>query len=226
MLKIVSISKKFNNISALDSVTINFPKNEIVGLIGPNGSGKTTLLNIASGLLKPDLGKVIIENQELSSLSPNRIAKLGIARNFQNLRIFKRMTVLENVLAAKIGNSSLTFSNLFFAASKVNFRERENAESALESVGIIDAKDRLVKTLPLPDLRKLEVARILVRDPKVVFLDEPAGGMNPLETEAIGNLILEKIAVGRLCIIIEHKIDLIKNVCGRICVFEFWKINF
>ena len=134
------------------------------------------------------------------------------------------MTVLENVLAAKIGNSSLTFSNLFFAASKVNFRERENAESALESVGIIDAKDRLVKTLPLPDLRKLEVARILVRDPKVVFLDEPAGGMNPLETEAIGNLILEKIAVGRLCIIIEHKIDLIKNVCGRICVLNSGKL--
>ena len=220
MLKIVSISKQFNSILALDCISITFSKNEIVGLIGPNGSGKTTLLNIASGLLKPDLGKVIIENHELSSLAPHRIAKLGIARNFQNLRIFKRMTVLENVLAAKIGNYDSRFFNLFFYASQVNRLELENAESALESAGIIDAKDRLAKTLPFPDLRRLEVARILVRDPKVVFLDEPAGGMTPFETEAMGNLIMEKVAVGRLCILIEHKIDLIKNICERICVLN------
>ena len=220
MLSLVSINKRFGKLSALSDITIGIERNETVGLIGPNGSGKTTLVNVVTDMYGMDSGRILFKGTEITGLGAHRIFRLGIARTFQNLRLFPRMTVLGNVEASQYGISGDRLLHLLLGSRRTSNSLRENAEWALEQVGLQDVRDRLANALPLPQLRRLEIARILARDPELVFLDEPAGGMTPAESEDMARLIVECVAPNRTCIVIEHKIELIVQVCSRVCVLD------
>ncbi|MDE0113319.1 MAG: ABC transporter ATP-binding protein [Albidovulum sp.] len=220
MLNLVSIDKRFGNLPALSGITIEFGRNETVGLIGPNGSGKTTLVNVATAMYGPDSGKILFKGADITNLRAHSIFRLGIARTFQNLRHFPRMTALANVEAAQYGIPGNSLLHLLLGNRRTARSLRENAEWALEQVGLQDVRDRLANALPLPQLRRLEIARILARDPELVFLDEPAGGMTPSESEDMARLIVERVTPNRTCIVIEHKIELIVQVCSRVCVLD------
>lgn len=224
MLRFVSINKSFGNMPVLAGISTEFGQSETVGLIGPNGSGKTTLVNVATGMHGPTAGQVLFRGEDITGLAAHRISRLGIARTFQNLRLFPRMTVLGNVEAAQNGMPGDSLYQLMFGDREAKRSRRQKAEWALEQVGLQDDRSRLAKSLPLPQLRRLEIARVLARDPALVFLDEPAGGMTPAETEDMARLIADRVTPGRACIVIEHKMDLIARVCARVCVLHVGKM--
>ena len=220
MLQLVALEKSFGSVSVLRGISVDFQPGETVGLIGPNGSGKTTLVNVVTGLFGPSAGQVLFQGEDIAGRSPHDISRLGMARTFQNLRLFSRMTVMENVDAARHGMPGNHLYQLMFGDRQTAKLARQKTEWAMEQVGLQDDRDRLAKSLPLPQLRRLEIARVLARDPQLVFLDEPAGGMTPRESEEMARLIAERVAPERTCIIIEHKMDLIRQVCPRICVLS------
>ena len=220
MLNLVSIDKRFGKLPALSGITVGIGRNETVGLIGPNGSGKTTLVNVVTAMYGPDSGQILFHGTDVTRLGAHQIFRTGIARTFQNLRVFPRMTVLGNVEAAQYGIPGNSLLHLLLGNRRTARSFRDNAEWALEQVGLQDVRDRLASALPLPQLRRLEIARILARNPELVFLDEPAGGMTPAESEDMARLIVECVAPGRTCIVIEHKMELIVQVCSRVCVLD------
>ena len=213
MLSVEDITRRFGGLEALRRVSLQAGSGEMLGLIGPNGSGKTTLFNVVSGLYPPDEGRVVLEGTELNGLSPDRIAAHGVARTFQTPRIYMRMTLRENLEAAlhavRKGGPNLPGSG------------RRDIDGMLEMAGLEARADELAKNLPLPDQRRLELIRTLVGDPKIVLLDEPAGGMTPAETAEMANLIRDVIAPGRTCIVIEHKMDMVMSLCARVVVLNF-----
>ena len=220
MLSLEAICKRFGDVEVLSDISIEIEKGDTVGLVGPNGSGKTALINVVTGMHDADAGRVVYGGRDITGLGSHQISRSGIARTFQNLRLFPRMTVLENVNAAQHGLPSYNLYQLMFGDREVDKNHRQKSEWALEQVGLADERDRLAKTLPLPQLRRLEIARILARDPELVFLDEPAGGMTPAESEAMAMLIADRVTPGRTSIVIEHKMNLIAQVCRRVCVLN------
>lgn len=207
MLKINAVSVHFGAVRALDNVSLTIEPNTTLGLIGPNGSGKTTLLNAITGVYPLASGQILWRGQAIHNHPPHWIARQGIARTFQNLRFFPRSSVLENVKAAQL------------------FPQRDqatppSAESLLDAVGLAHQADNLVDALPLPDRRRLELARALAADPDLLLLDEPSGGMTPVEMTEMAALI-QQLALGkRTCIIIEHKMALITALCDHVCVLN------
>lgn len=202
MLRTEALSRNFGAVEALARVDLEVREGEVLGLVGPNGSGKTTLFNVVTGLYPPSDGRVHVAGADVTGLEPYRIVRLGVARTFQTPRVFQRMTVEENVTAGLPDRGGRIAGLL--AATRLDGR-----------------RDELAKNLPLPDQRRLEIARALARDPRLLLLDEPAGGMTPAETIEMAALIREVAAPGRTCIIIEHKIDMITALCGRIVVLNF-----
>ncbi len=221
MLRVEGLSHHFGGVEALVELDLRVAEGDVVGLIGPNGSGKTTLLNVITGVYKPARGRIRFFDQEISGLEPHEIITLGIARTFQNLRIYRRMTVFDNVWVAQHSLPGVSPGELFLARPGKEDRRREEVERLLESVGLAERRDILAQNLTLQDQRRLELARALVRSPKLLLLDEPAGGMTPAETEAMAALIRDVALPGRACVIIEHKMDLIASLCRRICVLNF-----
>lgn len=220
MLKINALSQQFGAVKALIDVDLEVRTGEIVGLIGPNGSGKTTLLNVITGIYPPTRGEIFFKSKRIDGLKRHQIINLGIARTFQNLRIFERMTVYDNVWAGQHSLSNKGIKELFIS-SRRREPDREKVNALLDAVGLYERKDRLANMLPLPDQRRLELARALIRAPELLLLDEPAGGMTPKETETMVNLILKIALPGLICIIIEHKMDMITALCNRLCVLNF-----
>lgn len=221
MLGVEGLSHHFDGVEALVELDLQVAENDVVGLIGPNGSGKTTLLNVITGVYKPAGGRIRFRDREISGLESHEIVTLGIARTFQNLRIYNRMTVSDNVWVAQHSLPSVSLGELFLARADKERRHREEVERLLELVGLADRRDSLAQNLTLPDQRRLELARALVRSPELLLLDEPAGGMTPVETEKMAALIRDVALPGRTCIIIEHKMDMISALCNRICVLNF-----
>ncbi|MED5408295.1 MAG: ABC transporter ATP-binding protein [Pseudomonadota bacterium] len=220
MLELRSISKVFGELMALHKVDLTIPPGKVSGLIGPNGSGKTTLINIITGIYAPDTGQILLNGADVVGSTADQITHRGVGRTFQNIRIFKRMTVLENVLAASISCDNQTLRLLLGRARKADGSRMHLAQEALDTVGLIDESGVIAGDLPLPLRRRLEIARALVRKPQLLLLDEPAGGMTPAETTSIANLVRERIAPGRTCLVIEHKIDLISDICDHLCVLN------
>ncbi|MCY4140081.1 MAG: ATP-binding cassette domain-containing protein, partial [Rhodobacteraceae bacterium] len=175
MLNLMSVEKRFGELPALSGVTAFFGRNETVGLVGPNGSGKSTLVNVVTAMYGPDGGRVLFRGADITNDEPHRISRMGIARTFQNLRLFPRMTVLGNVEAAQYGMPGNGFFRILPADRRIARNLRRKAERAVVQVGLQDVRNRLASSLPLPQLRRLEIARVLARDPELVFLDEPAG---------------------------------------------------
>ena len=221
MLEIEHVSRSFGGVKALAKLDLSLDPGIVLGLIGPNGSGKTTLFNVLSGVYPADSGTIFLRCKNITNSMPQEIIRFGIARTFQNLRLYKRMTVFDNVWIAQHSLPDVTLRELILASRKKEKSRRQQVQHLLEVTGLIDHSEQLAGGLPLPQQRRLELARALVRSPDLLLLDEPAGGMTPAETEEMGELIRETAAPGRTCIIFEHKMGLLSGLCQRLCVLNF-----
>lgn len=228
LLEVKNLTKHFGGLTAVGDVTMELHEGELVGLIGPNGAGKTTLFNLLTGVYEPSEGTVTLDGTVLNGKAPYTIASLGLSRTFQNIRLFKNMTVLENVL---IGLGNQTKPHLlasFLRLPKFYSHEAELKEEALKLLAIFgldtDA-DTLAKNLPYGQQRRLEIVRALATKPKILFLDEPAAGMNPQETAELTALIRQiKDQFGITIILIEHDMSLVMEVTERIYVLEYGRL--
>ena len=223
MLSIEDLTVRFEGVTALQSVDFELPERGIFGLIGPNGSGKTTLINAITGIYRAT-GSARFGGTELLGLPPERIARLGIARTFQNLRLFLRMTVLENVQAAQNTLPGIDGRDLLLTGGAAERARRDRAAALLTATGLSAYADRLAGALPLAMQRRLELARALAREPALLLLDEPSGGMTPAETAEMTELIAAHTASGPAVLIVEHKMALITALCGRLTVLDYGRI--
>lgn len=227
MLEITSVTHRFGGLLALSNVTMNVPDRTIVGLIGPNGAGKTTLINDVSGLSHPTSGMIRFNAIDISHEPAYRISRLGIARTYQNIRLFGEMSVLENLMVSQhgLGRSSVIDAIIFSAKFRSERRVmHQDAMGLLEQFGLSHLVDANAKSLPYGDQRRLEMARALATKPKLILLDEPAAGMNPVETEQLGGQIIRLRELGLSVLIIEHDMSLIRQVCDRVYVLNFGHI--
>jgi branched-chain amino acid transport system ATP-binding protein len=223
-LAVESITKRFGGLTALSEVSFSIRKGEIYGLIGPNGAGKTTLFNVLTGIYRQDEGRIGFEGKPLENATPDRIAKLGIARTFQNIRLFANLSALENVM---IGRHVRTRAGVFGAilrgpATRAEERAIEKrAHELLEYVGIGQRGNELAKHLSYGDQRRLEIARALATDPRLLALDEPAAGMNATEKQDLRKLLESIRKDGTTILIIEHDVRLVMGLCDRVLVLDY-----
>lgn len=224
LLEVKNVSKRFGGLQALKNVELYVKEREIVGLIGPNGAGKTTLFNIISGIYKPDGGKIYFEGERIDGLNPHDIAKKGVARTFQNIRLFYNMTVAENVMVGMHMRTKAELLSAIFRTKGFFDEEREIMRDTLyllEFVGLREKANLLAKNLPYGEQRKLEIARALATQPKLLLLDEPTAGMNPKETEDIMELIMRIKNQGISILLIEHQMKVVMGICERIYVLDY-----
>ncbi|WP_413299905.1 ABC transporter ATP-binding protein [Bacillus sp. 1P10SD] len=225
MLEVKDLRKQFGGITAINEISFTLPENGILGVIGPNGAGKTTLFNLLTGIYKPDSGKILFENKDISSLNSTSIARMGIARTYQLIRLFKSLSVLENVmLGAQLANESKIPQMMFQTkAHKENERKiKENAIEILKGVGLYEHRDRLSGALSYGQQRRLEIARALAMKPKILLLDEPAAGMNGKEIEDLREFLMNLSKTDNVrIIIIEHNVRMIMKISSRVIVLNF-----
>ena len=199
MLEIKNISRSFGGVQALEKFDLSLDAGVILGLIGPNGSGKTTLFNVLTGVYRVDNGEIRLRGKDITNSKPKEIIRFGIARTFQNLRLYKRMTVFDNVWVAQHSLPSISLRDLILPNRKRENLRRQEVQHFLEVTGLMECSDQLAGGLPLPQQRRLELARALIRSPDLLLLDEPAGGMTPAETEEMGALIKKTAVPERTC---------------------------
>ena len=221
-----NICKSFGGLQALSEVSLAIETGEIYGLIGPNGAGKTTLFNVLTGLYKPDAGAVLFNGIELTGKKPNLIVAAGVARTFQNIRLFANMTALENVmvgrhLRARAGALGAVLRDRVTLAEETAIRRR--AHELMEYTGVVRHAHALAKNLAYGDQRRLEIARALATDPKLLALDEPAAGMNATETASLRGLLERIRADGITILLIEHDVKLVMGLCDRVAVLDYGK---
>ncbi|HEY6773221.1 MAG TPA: ABC transporter ATP-binding protein [Oxalicibacterium sp.] len=227
MLEIAGVSKRFGGLQALSDVSIRIRRGQIYGLIGPNGAGKTTFFNVITGLYQPDYGTFELAGQPYSPSAPHKVAKAGIARTFQNIRLFGEMTALENVM---VGRHVRTHQGLLGAvlhhraAREEEAGIRRRAMELLEFVGIAQFAERTARHLSYGDQRRLEIARALATDPQLLALDEPAAGMNATEKLALRDLLQRIREAGVTILLIEHDVKLMMGLCDRITVLDYGRI--
>jgi len=250
VLRVENVTMQFGGVVAVDDLSMEVNEGEIVALIGPNGAGKTTAFNVITGVYAPTNGQVlfdgkkVVENHPRGKMrrqykgkhlgdyksvlepTPDKLTRMGMARTFQNIRLWKSMTVFDNVLIAKHLRRS---SNMFTAMFRLNAREeaRQRAEvlELLRVVGLEDVKDELAISLPYGKQRRLEIARALATDPKLLLLDEPAAGMNPQETLELAEFIREiREKFHKTILLIEHHMDLVMGIADRIYVLDFGEL--
>jgi len=224
LLQAAAISKRFGGLSALSEVSIEVRRGEVFGLIGPNGAGKTTLFNILTGIYAPDSGDCHFGGVRLTGLKPHQVAASGIARTFQNIRLFANMTALENVM---VGRHSRTHAGVLGAIVRGGRTRAEEAaiversRELLDYVGIARRAGELARALPYGDQRRLELARALATEPKLLALDEPAAGMNATETAELTRLLERIRADGTTLLLIEHDVRLVMGLCDRVAVLDY-----
>ncbi len=224
ILEVSGVTKRFGGLTAVDDVSFEVAGGSVVGLIGPNGAGKTTTFNLITGNHRVDTGTIQFEGRPIAGLRPHRIVALGIARTFQNIRLFQQVTALENVLA---GRHCRTSGGLLSAMLRLPGTAREEREAVkrataeLAFVGLGDRPMEEARNLSYGDQRRLEIARALATDPRLLVLDEPAGGMNEGETDELLGLIGEIRARGITVLLIEHDMSLVMRACERIVVLEY-----
>ncbi|HFI0462389.1 TPA: ABC transporter ATP-binding protein [Streptococcus suis] len=228
LLEVKNLTKNFGGLTAVGDVTMELHEGELVGLIGPNGAGKTTLFNLLTGVYEPSEGTITLAGTILNGKAPSKVASLGLGRTFQNIRLFKNMTVLENVLIGlgNHGKAEVLASFLRLPAFYKNEEELKNKAIDLLKIFDLDGDaDTLAKNLPYGQQRRLEIVRALATEPKILFLDEPAAGMNPQETAELTQLIRKiKEEFGITIILIEHDMSLVMEVTERIYVLEYGRL--
>lgn len=225
VLSLKNLTKRFGGLTAVDNVNFSIEEGEIFGLIGPNGAGKTTIFNLITAIYSVTEGEICFYDKNLAGLKPFEIANMGITRTFQNIRLFKKLTVYDNVLTACHKLAGYSLWNSIIRIGK--FKEQEKnlnhkTEDLLKLMGLWDYRDVVASNLPYGMQRKLEIARALALEPRLLLLDEPAAGMNPEETLQLMELIKEiRNKFNLTILIIEHHMDLIMGVCDRIFVLNF-----
>jgi len=223
ILEAINVSRHFGGIKAVEGVSFRIKANSITSIIGPNGAGKTTLFNCLTGIAKPTAGEIYFRGRDISGSPPHKVAGLGIARTFQNIRIFPDMTVIENVMVAQ--HARIRYDLLSSITRNRRFRSRESAirEKAsefLELTGLAAFSESLAGNLPYASRRRLEVARALATEPEIILLDEPTAGMNPSETQEVMLLIKRIQTLGKTVVIIEHDMHLVMGISDWIIVLD------
>jgi branched-chain amino acid transport system ATP-binding protein len=224
LLEARAVGKRFGGVQALADVSFAIRRGEIYGLIGPNGAGKTTLFNVLTGIYAPEAGEFVFDGAPLARLAPHQAAARGIARTFQNIRLFANLSVLENVM---VGRHVRTRAGVLGAVLRDRGTRAEEAAierralELLDYVGIRARANDAAGSLPYGDQRRLEIARALATEPKLLALDEPAAGMNPAETRALRALLERIRGDGATLLLIEHDVRLVMNVCDRVLVLDY-----
>lgn len=231
LLKVCDLTRNFGGLCAVNNVNMEINEHELIGLIGPNGAGKTTLFNLLTGVYEPSSGTIELnidgEMKSIGGMKPYKITELGLARTFQNIRLFKNLTVLDNVKIAMHKNVKYGVMTGILRLPKF-YSEEERIEkealALLQEVGLDHKKSELACNLPYGEQRRLEIARALATNPKILFLDEPAAGMNPQETNDLTELIHDiKDKFNVTIILIEHDMSLVMTICERIYVLDYGK---
>ncbi|MGC5165198.1 ABC transporter ATP-binding protein [Luteimicrobium sp. DT211] len=224
LLRMEGVSVTFGGLTALDDVSFEIRRGEILGLIGPNGAGKTTAFNAMTGVYRPSSGRVVFDDRPLVRVKRNEITRLGIARTFQNIRLFSDMTALENVVVGTDARHRTSVPGAIFRSARHRREERDAIDrgmALLEFVGIGARATHQARNLPYGDQRRLEIARALATEPKLLCLDEPAAGFNPAEKEDLQDLVRKIRDDGFTVLLIEHDMRLVMGVTDRIVVLEF-----
>lgn len=225
VLKAENLSVEFGGLKAVEDFALEMEEGELVGLIGPNGAGKTTIFNLLTGVYRPTSGKIYIDEVDITGKRPEQIVEAGICRTFQNIRLFKKMTVLENVKVAHNHKMHYSIPAALFRAGAYR-REEEEAEQRarelLQLFGMENLADSIAENLPYGQQRKLEIARAMATDPRVLLLDEPAAGMNPTETaELMETIALLRSRFHLSILLIEHDMSLVMGICERVIVLNY-----
>jgi branched-chain amino acid transport system ATP-binding protein len=218
------VTKRFGGVQALSNVSFSIASRDIYGLIGPNGAGKTTLFNVLTGIYPADAGSFTFQGASLAGLKPNHVAQAGIARTFQNIRLFANLSALENVMIGRHLRGRAGVIGAVLRTKKTLAEERAIERRALELLDYVGIRARAnfaAGSLPYGDQRRLEIARALATEPKLLALDEPAAGMNPAERLALGKLIRRIRDDGVTVLLIEHDVRLVMNVCDRVMVLDY-----
>jgi branched-chain amino acid transport system ATP-binding protein len=226
LLDAKGISKRFGGVQALDNVSFTINHGEIYGLIGPNGAGKTSLFNVLTGIYESDGGSFTFDGEPLDRLKPNEVATRGIARTFQNIRLFQNLSALENVMIGRHVRTKATVIGALLRDKGTLAEEaaiEKRAYELLEYVGVAKRANDLSKHLAYGDQRRLEIARALATEPKLLALDEPAAGMNATETQALKRLLEGIRRDGTTILLIEHDMKLVMSVCDRVLVLDYGK---
>jgi branched-chain amino acid transport system ATP-binding protein len=226
LLRARGISKRFGGVQALSDVEFTINHGEIYGLIGPNGAGKTSLFNVLSGIYPPDGGDFTFDGLPLTAQKPHEVAARGIARTFQNIRLFANLSALENVMIGRHVRTSAGVWGAIMRNAKTRAEERsieKRAYELLEYVGVHKRANNLARHLAYGDQRRLEIARALATEPKLLALDEPAAGMNATETAALRGLLEDIRRDGTTILLIEHDMKLVMSVCDRVLVLDYGK---
>jgi ABC-type branched-subunit amino acid transport system ATPase component len=220
MLELRNLSRHFGGVKAVDGFDLTVQAGEILGLIGPNGSGKSTTVNLISGLYKPTTGSIVFQGEDIAELPTHLRAQRGIARTFQNIRLFSQLTVWQNLWAARVerGKGWAGFKARWLAGAD---QGREQAEQILEFSGLQGKRDVLAGNLAFGEQRRLELARVVVSGAPLLLLDEPAAGMNAEEIDDLEQRIRAMRAQGRTVVLIEHHMELVMGVCDRVAVLNF-----
>jgi len=230
MLKVDKVTKKFGGVVAIKDVTFEVKPLEIFALVGPNGAGKTTLFNIITGVLEPTSGKVYFKDEDITGLSPVKIVQKGIARTFQNIRLFGSMSVLENVLIGFHNHIEYTFFESVFRLPRYFTQEKKYKDKAMEILkylGIDQYAEYNAKALSYGNQRKVEIARALATEPDLLLLDEPAAGMNPKETEELADTVFKlRSEKEKTILFIEHDMKFVQKIADRVLVLDYGKTIF
>ncbi len=224
-LKIDNITMQFGGVTAIDNLSFEVTKGSIYGLIGPNGAGKTTIFNIITGNLYPTKGKIILEGKEITGTKPNKVVYKGVARTFQNIRLFKSMSVLENILIGFDAQAKYTYIEAILRLPRYYKYEKEienSAKELLDIFGLTQYAENKATDLSYGVQRKVEIARALATNPKLLLLDEPAAGMNPNETDELANIIFEiKKRFNLTILLIEHDMKFVNKMCDKLTVLDY-----
>ncbi len=225
LLRIENITMQFGGVTAIDNLSFEVKSGEIYGLIGPNGAGKTTIFNIITGNYKPTKGDIVFNGETITGTKPNLVVQKGIARTFQNIRLFKSMSVLDNILIGFHNRSSYTYLEAMFRLPRYFSHEKRIKEGAMEILEEFDltkyAQNRATD-LSYGNQRKVEIARAVATDPSLLLLDEPAAGMNPSETEDLSNIIHKiKKDYDLTILLIEHDMKFVNNMCDQVTVLDY-----
>ena len=224
LLEAREVGKRFGGLDALSQVSLSIASGEIYGLIGPNGAGKTTLFNVLTGLYQPDTGGFVFNGAPLPVSEPHRVAAAGIARTFQNIRLFANMSAMENVMVGRHVRTRAGVIGAVLRDAATRAEEREihaRADELLDYVGLASRRDELARNLSYGDQRRLEIARALATEPKLLALDEPVAGMNATETAALRTLLEAIRADGVTLLLIEHDVKLVMGLCDRVAVLDY-----
>ena len=228
MLEVTSLGISFGGLRAVDELSMKIEKGGLVGLIGPNGAGKTTVFNMLTGVYRPTDGGIRLDGQNLVGKKPHEICKLGVARTFQNIRLFSNLTVLDNVKTGLHNEITYSLAESLFHIGSYRKKERQMDERAMELLGVFgleNVADYKASNLPYGKQRKLEIARALATDPKLLLLDEPAAGMNPNETgELMETIELVRKKFGVTVLLIEHDMKLVSGICEYLYVLNFGRL--